>query len=330
MSTDKPKITRVVIVDDSRASQAILEAAFEGRRDYKVVGIGADAVDGEALIRRLAPDLVTLDLCMPYIDGASMLELTANMPAVCKVIVSDQAASSIMMSSKLEALGAAACLSKRELTDDPLGFFKKLHKACERVEAAAILCQAGPLALSSDPSSRPGARPPSGPAHFGFPVPADEELRLRALQTKQLANAVRERHFDRITRFTAESTGFPVCLLTFIDHDTQWIKSSFGFEGQSTPRAHAFCNYTIANGSMFVVTNAATDTRFSTNPYVVGSPGLRTYAGHPIVSAAGVRMGALCILDTKVRPITLPVARTLSAVADIIGGIIDGRPALAA
>ena len=182
----------------------------------------------------------------------------------------------------------------------------------------------------SNSTRRPALRQTGNLVHYGFPIPIDEEVRLEALQSKHLANAVREREFDLITRFAAETTGFPVCVLTFIDRETQWIKSSFGFEGQSGPRSDAFCNYTIAGGQLFVVHDAAIDPRFQTNPAVVGEPGFRTYAGQPVVSAEGVRLGALCVLDTKVRPVTAAMTRKLASVAEIIGSIIDKRPMMAA
>jgi DNA-binding NarL/FixJ family response regulator len=330
MITGKQKVRRVVIVDDSRTSQAILEAAFSGRREFRVIGVAANAADGEDLIRRLAPDLVTIDLCMPYIDGASMLETVRGMTTVCKVVVSDQAASNIAVAAKMQALGAALCIGKRAVADDPALFFKKVIKACERFDDGAIMRENGRLNLNSDPARKFGVRVHREPLDLGFPVPADEHLRLSILEAKQLANAVRERHFDRITQLTAEATGFPVCLLTFIDSDTQWIKSSYGYKGDLTSRADAICNHVIATGALFVVPNTTTDARFASRPFVVGSPGFRTYAGCPIVSDVGVRLGSLCILDTKVRPLTLPVTRKLAAFADIVSGIVEARPRVAA
>lgn len=329
MAIVKQSRRRVVVVDDSRTSQAVLEAAFDARPDFEVVGVAANAADGIDLVRRLGPDVVTIDLCMPYVDGAGMLDLMVAMTGVCKLIVSDAAVDNVRVSSKLESLGASFCASKREVANDPAGFFRKVNRACDRV-AVAVRHEAYPDMLSSDPSRRSGVRIPGPPVHYGFPIPADEEDRLCALQAKRLANAMRERQFDLITRFASEATGFPVCLLTFIDRDTQWIKSCFGFEGDSLARADAFCNHTIAAGALFVVPNAESDPRFASNPFVVGEPGFRTYVGHPIVSEAGVRLGALCVLDTKVRSVTAPVTRRLASLSGIIGSMIDSRPAHAA
>lgn len=329
MEAATAKVRRIVIIDDSRTSQVILEAAFQAQGSFDVVGVACDATTGYDMIRRLGPDLVTIDLCMPYIDGSALLNMLSPLRTTCKIIVSDQAATNIAMASKLEALGASLCLGKRELAHRPQAFFKKIIKSCEALEANSW--ENSPLlTLASDGVTRSGLRRPRSPVHFGIPIPIDEEARLAELQQRQLANAVREREFDLVTRFVAEETGFPVCLLTFIDRDTQWIKSSFGYDGTSGPRGDAFCNYTIAGGRLFVVGNAETDPRFATNPVVTGEPGFRTYAGQPIVSACGIRLGALCVLDTKVRPVAPSMVRKLASLAEIVSSMIDSRPKLAA
>lgn len=125
---------RVVIVDDSRTIQAMLDTAFGLRRDFVVVGVCGDARSAVEMVKRLVPDLVTIDLCMPYIDGASLLEMISGLNGICKVIVSDQSAKSVLMTAKLVEMGASACLGKRELVDDPESFFKKINAACSAAE----------------------------------------------------------------------------------------------------------------------------------------------------------------------------------------------------
>jgi CheY-like chemotaxis protein len=329
MNAAAAKVRRVVIVDDSRTSQAILEAAFQSHGGFAIVGVACDATSGFEMVRKLGPDLVSIDLCMPYIDGSALLEMLAPMKSLCKLILSDQATSNVLLASKLEASGASICLGKTQLANQPASFFRKVVKACEKVEDAGW--QDGPLlTLTSESERRSGVRVAKPPVHLGIPVPFDEDARLAALQRKRLANAVRERQFDLVTRFVAEDTAFPVCLMTFIDQDTQWIKSAYGFEATSGPRSDAFCNYTIAGGKLFVVANAETDARFATNPIVTGDPHFRTYAGQPIISSEGVRLGALCVLDTRVRSITPCVTRKLALFSEILSSMIDGRPATAA
>jgi DNA-binding NarL/FixJ family response regulator len=322
------RVRRVVVVDDSRTSQAILESAFNNNPNFVVVGVASDATEGFELARKLAPDLVTIDLCMPYIDGSALLQMLANYTAICKVIVSEQITKSISVASRLQALGASLCVTKSMVANDGRAFFKKVVKACESVEAAQGY-GAPVLTLSSDPGRTSGYRSNRSPAHYGYPVPVDEGARLAALRDKDLANAVRERQFDLVTRYTADATGFPMCALTFIDENTQWIKSSYGYDQESTSRDVAICNYTISAGSLFVVQNAEADQRFCGFPSV-REDGLRTYVGYPVSSEDGVRLGALCLADTRVRPVTPMTIKRLTAMAEIVGTMIDGRRRLAA
>lgn len=318
---------RVVIVDDSRTIQAFLDHAFGKRPDFRVVGFAGDATMAAEMIRRLMPDIVTIDLEMPYIDGAALLHMVSDLPRICKVVVSDVPDKNLSLNAALTEAGAAVCLSKRELAANPDQFFARINAAAD-----AQLDNRRHYSRAAHEASGAPRRPDGdqGQADPGFPVPIDEAARLRILRQKNLANSVRERTFDLVTDHIRKVTGFPVCLLTFIDRNVQWIKSASGFDVGRTPRDQAFCNYTIAQGGPFVVTNAATDCRFAKNPLVTGSPGIRCYAGHPVTTADGVQVGALCVIDNRVRSVSKHVLDELAGMSAIVADLIEQRPAMAA
>ncbi len=319
---------RVVIVDDSRTIQAMLDNAFSIRPDFRVVGFCSDAESAVETIRRLMPDLVTIDLCMPYLDGAALLGMIADIKDVCKVVVSDTAVTNLLLTSKLMEAGASACLGKTELARNPDSFFKKINAALAAVGKAK---RHHPVPSGDAASARVEApRVAMADAVASFPVPADEAARLELIRAKALANASREAQFDLITKHVAKMTAFPACLLTFIDRDTQWIKSAYGLDTESTPRDQAFCNYTISQGGAFVVTDTAADERFARNPLVTGAPHIRSYAGHPVVTEDGVAVAALCVIDTRVRPASKQVLDQLAGASEIIAELINQRPAIAA
>ena len=314
---------RVVIVDDSRTIQAMLDNAFSKRTDFRVVGFSSDAATAVDMIRSLMPNIVTIDLSMPYIDGATLLRMIADLDTVCKIVVSDAPLKNLALAESLVQVGAALCLGKTDLAADPDAFFTKVRAAAKGIGKGTRNHRGNAEGASRWGIAAAQMSPVRSEKHF--PMPADEKDRLQFLRRNDLANDERERRFDLVTRHLTRATDFPVSLLTFIDRDTQWIKSSSGLEIRSTPREEAFCNYTIAQGGAFVVANAASDPRFAHFTSVTNSPSVRCYAGYPVVTSDGINIGALCVIDNRVRTVSKHVLDQLAGLADIVAEMIDER-----
>ena len=135
----------------------------------------------------------------------------------------------------------------------------------------------------------------------GSSVPNDETARLACVENLRILDTAPDPAFDRLTKLATEMFSVPVAFVSFIDESRQWFKSKQGSELTETPREEAFCAHTILQDGVTVVLNAAIDTRFQTNPLVVGDPGIRFYAGAPIIAPDGCRVGSLCVIDTKPR-----------------------------
>lgn len=322
-NVEPPERLRVVIVDDSRTIQAMLDNAFSKRKDFRVVGFSSDATTAVDMIRSVMPDVVTIDLNMPYIDGATLLRTIADLETVCKIVVSDAPLKNLALAASLVQAGAALCLGKTQLAADPNAFFTKVRAAAKGIGKGKRHDRCAAEEFSCRGTATAQVSPASPDKHF--PIPADEQDRLQFLRRNDLANNERERRFDLVTRHLTRVTDFPVSLLTFIDRDTQWIKSSSGLEIGSTPREEAFCNYTIAQGGAFVVANAASDQRFAHFLSVANSPSVRCYAGYPVVTSDGINVGALCLIDNRVRAVSKQVLDQLAGMADIVAEMIDER-----
>jgi len=78
---------RVLVVDDSRFARRIIQMCLEDSGRCKVIGQAVDGREGLELIKRLQPDVVTLDLDMPRFDGRHVLEGLGNAGSVGVVIV---------------------------------------------------------------------------------------------------------------------------------------------------------------------------------------------------------------------------------------------------
>ena len=140
----------------------------------------------------------------------------------------------------------------------------------------------------------------------------DDEKRQRAVEALGILDTPPDARVDRVTRLAQELFGVPMVSVTLIDGDRQWRKSQIGLGGNEAPREHAFCDATVRGEGTLVVEDASTDATFADNPFVVGEPHLRFYAGHPLAAPGGEQFGTLCILDTVPRALA-PHERQLLA-----------------
>ncbi|WP_246158776.1 GAF domain-containing protein [Reyranella soli] len=131
--------------------------------------------------------------------------------------------------------------------------------------------------------------------------PNDEERRLAATRALGLWQTAPEERFDRITRVAAAALDVPIALIALMDRDREWFKSCFGLEIREVHRDDSFCGHAIFQREPLVVSDALLDERFADNPYVTGAPGVRFYAGHPLILGNGCCVGTLAILDIKPR-----------------------------
>lgn len=136
---------------------------------------------------------------------------------------------------------------------------------------------------------------------MSYPCPKDEIERLRVLAALGLLEGAAPPGWDRISRAAQSRFRVPYAAVTLIAKDEQHISSACGFATGRTPRDQAFCNWTILHDEVFIVPDARDHRDLSKNPFVVGEPGVRFYAGAPLVLASGVRLGALCVIDTEAR-----------------------------
>lgn len=131
------------------------------------------------------------------------------------------------------------------------------------------------------------------------PLPSGETDRLRALASYEILDTPPEETFDRITRLAARLTGMPISGVSLVDRDREWFKSRYGIEASEIDRGSSFSAYALESDRLIVVPDAPADPRFSDNPLVTGPPGIRFYAGAPLVDRAGYTLGTLNVMDTR-------------------------------
>ncbi|MBZ9753504.1 diguanylate cyclase [Deinococcus sp. HMF7604] len=157
------------------------------------------------------------------------------------------------------------------------------------------------------------------------PLPSDEYRRLLDLARYQILDTVPEEDFDRITRLAARVLNVPVAVLNLVDQHRQWGKSAFGLGDTTAPRKDSFCAWTILDDSPLVVPDARTDPRFQQNPMVTGDPHIYMYAGAPLITPAGHRIGTLCVTDDQPHPLGTADLQALQDLAVLAMRVLELR-----
>jgi len=142
-----------------------------------------------------------------------------------------------------------------------------------------------------------------------------ENKRLAALKSYNVLDTMPEKEYDAITRLASYICQVPVALITLLDAERQWFKSTYGVDVGETPRADAFCNRTIQTDAILEITDSKQDEEFKDNP-IANEMSVRFYAGAPLIDPDGHRLGSLCVIDTKPRKLTAEQRDALRTLAD--------------
>lgn len=158
----------------------------------------------------------------------------------------------------------------------------------------------------------------------------DEQARLSALHGYSILDTLPEQIYDDLTALASLICGTPISLVSLVDADRQWFKSTVGVDLRETPRSMSFCAHTLGTARTLVVKDAQQDSRFRENPAVVGPPGIRFYAGAPIVEPGGHVLGTVCVIDTAPRSLSPIQIAALEALARHAMALIEMRRIIAA
>jgi PAS domain S-box-containing protein len=128
-----------------------------------------------------------------------------------------------------------------------------------------------------------------------------ETERLAALHRYHILDTPAEEVYDHLTSLAARIFGVPIVLLGLVDEDRVWVKSNYGFKNYEVSRFNSFSHYTIQSAGPLLAPDTLLDSRFCNLSVVTGEPYIRFYAGAPLCTPDGFRLGTLSLLDLQPR-----------------------------
>lgn len=153
--------------------------------------------------------------------------------------------------------------------------------------------------------------------------PDDETQRLDTLYRYRALDTPQDAAFDDLVAIASSICGTPMSTVSLVDVDRQWFKAKIGIADAQTSRDDSFCGHAILEPDrIMVVADAREDERFWDNPFVLGEPGIRFYAGTPLLAPSnGAALGTLCVMDRQPRELNehqLEALRALSRQASYL------------
>jgi len=126
-----------------------------------------------------------------------------------------------------------------------------------------------------------------------------EEIRLQAVARFVDFDFESDPELKEIIEMASAVSNTPYALITLLDKETQYLKVRKGVTETTLPRQISFCTHAIKQNDLMLVPDTLRDKRFVNNPLVSGEAAVRFYAGMPLTTLDGQKLGTLCVLDVK-------------------------------
>lgn len=209
---------RVVVAEDSRAAQDLIVALLEADPEIRVVGRAANGAEAVEMVARLRPDLVTLDIQMPVMDGFEATRRIMSSTATPIILVSSRVdRADVELSLRATQLGAVMVLPKPSGPGSP-GFGAEGDELRSMVRALSQVKVVRRRPAPESPASAPAARPTPRP-RWGATV------RVVAVGTSTGGPAA-------LQELLSGMRGFPAAVLVvqhiargFVDPLVQWLRA---------------------------------------------------------------------------------------------------------
>ncbi|MCB2409578.1 GAF domain-containing protein [Hymenobacter lucidus] len=160
-------------------------------------------------------------------------------------------------------------------------------------------------------------------------IPANDPQRLQALAPYLTLGSEPDAVFDDIVRLTAKLFQVPIALVSLVEEGSVWFKANYGLPGAvRVNREQSICSVAVLHEDTTIYEDLRRKPCHLTDPKVAEALELRFYAGHPLRTAEGLQIGALCVIDRQPRTLSAVEQGRLRALAGLVMKMLDLRQLL--
>ncbi|MBF9220910.1 GAF domain-containing protein [Hymenobacter ruricola] len=159
-------------------------------------------------------------------------------------------------------------------------------------------------------------------------IPAYEPQRLAALRRYHVRSVTGSEAFDTLVAIVARLFNVPVALLSLVQAEDVHFLGNAGLPGvAAVPRADSLCAVAILQDGITLFEDLLQRPCHLTTDAAAQNFNLQFYAGCALRTAAGMPIGALCVMDRQARPFSMPERTLLHNLAEVAMSLLDLRAA---
>ncbi len=151
----------------------------------------------------------------------------------------------------------------------------------------------------------------------------EQRKRLAVLEMLKSADKNRDEILQKFIRLASELLGIPQSFISILDDERQYVRVSHNFPLLESSLNDAFCSHILAADEVVVCFDTHQDERFCNNPFTLGEPCIRFYAGAPLRTANGAVIGTFCLTDTQPHSFNKDNIETLELMAGLVTGYLQ-------
>jgi diguanylate cyclase (GGDEF)-like protein len=131
-----------------------------------------------------------------------------------------------------------------------------------------------------------------------------------------------EQEFDELVELATVLCGKPLAAMSLLNDSTNFLKSAVGMERSTSTIEQSVCQFAVLNDHVMIVEDTHADPRFDNHNCAIHCEnGIRFYAGMPLTTMDGTRVGALCVMDRQPSTMSPQQLRAL----EVLGRQISSR-----